>query len=41
MGPASITPRPATLVKEANAPLAYLFLVETGINVEFAVLYIG
>lgn len=38
MEPNPITPRPATLVKEANAPRFWLSLVDTGTSVEFAVL---
>ena len=36
--PQPITPRPATLVKEASAPRCLLSRVETGIMVELAVL---
>ena len=38
MEPTPMTPRPATLVKEAKAPRCWLFRVDTGIRVELAVL---
>jgi hypothetical protein len=39
--PAPITANPATLVNEASKPRCFEFLVLNGINVLFAVLYIG
>jgi hypothetical protein len=38
MDPTPMTPRPATLVKDANALRCWELRVETGIRVELAVL---
>ena len=38
MEPTPMTPRPATLVKEARAPRCWLLRVDTGMRVELAVL---